>query len=80
MGEHLTLAFGGAAAVAAHDRNDERLHSAVPPRVDHGLDDRAYIGDSPAANADGHTAAGRNRLDPPGTVHFFANGGIYVRQ
>ena len=55
--EELPLSFGGAAAVAAHGRHDERLGAQALEVFDDRPDDRGDIGDAAAAGGDGHALA-----------------------
>ena len=78
---HLPLALGGAAAVAAHGRNDE----GPAPQPLEMLDDRAKddgdIGDAAAAGGDGHGLA---RPDPlqlqPGKLGWTSAGTSAIRR
>ena len=55
--EQLPLSFGGAAAVAAHRRHDERLCAQALEVFDNRPDDRGDIGDAAAAGGNGHALA-----------------------
>ena len=58
--QHLALAFGRAAAVAAHGRHQERLGATRSDGVDQRGDDRLDAADAAAAHADGNALS---RLD-----------------
>ena len=52
--QHVALAFGGAAAVAAHGRDEEGLGAEVPEVLDGRAEDGDDVGDAAAAGGDGH--------------------------
>ena len=60
--QHRRLAFGGAAAVAAHGRDDERLVALLLQVDDRSPGHAGDVGDPAAAHADGDAGAGRKRV------------------
>jgi len=53
MGQHVRLALRRRRAVAAHRREDERLHAGLLPVPHHAVHDGRDVGNAAAANADG---------------------------
>src|SRR5579862_6079898 len=58
LGQNCGLPLGGSGAVTAHGREDERPAALRFPIVHHTACDGRDIGDTAAANADGHTRSG----------------------
>ena len=67
----MALALGGAAAVAAHCGNEERLSAKVAEETDGAFEDDGDVGDAAAAGGQGDRLA---RLDALAEVEFCQSG------